>query len=529
MNSYVKKALSCSVSISFSMIALGLPAAHAADLQTIKVGINGDIRSTEPGVNREENSDALVMHLVEGLVAYREDASIGPMLAQKVDVSADGLSYTFTLRDGVKFQNGKTLKSADVKWTWQRYLDPKTQWRCLSDFDGRGIAKILGIDTPSPNTVVFRLDQPNSLFTASMARADCGGSGIYHADSLAADGSWKAPIGTGPFTLGDWKRGQYIELDRFKDYTPRSEAGPDGYTGNKLAKVDKVRFLIVPDNASAKAALLSRGIDLLPDVTGTDAAELQRVAGLKVQTSQVMTINGLLFQTRDPLLKDVRIRRALALALDYTQMVAVLSNGLSKANNSAIPNTSPYYKQVASQGYKPNIDEARRLLREAGYKGQPIKMIVNKRYPQMFDMGVLSQAMAESIGMKIELETLEWGTQLERYQSGNYQTMAFSYSPRFDAALSFESILGDKAKETRKVWDNPAAVTLMRQAMQESDPAKRQAILDQLHTMMIEDVPMIVLYNGTNIAALRDRLDGYRSWPIAKPRLWGVSIADASK
>lgn len=526
MNRYAKKALSCSVSALG--LCIGMSAVHAAEPQTIKVGINGDIRSTEPGVNPEENTDALIMHLVEGLVAYREDASIGPMLAQKVDVSADGLAYTFTLREGVKFQNGKTLSSADVKWTWQRYLDPKTQWRCLRDFDGRGIAKIVDIETPTPSTVVFRLDQPNGLFTTSMARADCGGSGIYHADSVAADGSWKAPIGTGPFMLGEWKRGQYIELDRFKDYTPRAESAPDGYTGNKLAKVDKVRFLIIPDNASAKAALLSRGIDLLPDVTGTDAAELQRVAGLKVQISQVMTVNGLLFQTRDPLLKDVRIRRALALALDYTQMVAVLSNGLSKPNNSAIPNTSPYYKQVESQGYPSNIDEARRLLREAGYKGQPIKMIVNKRYPQMFDMGVLCQAMAESIGMKIELETLEWGTQLERYQSGNYQMMAFSYSPRFDAALSFESILGDKAKETRKVWDNPAAVTLMLQAMRESDTPKRQAIFDQLHTKMIEDVPMIVLYNGTNIAAQRDRLEGYRPWPIAKPRLWGVSIA-ASK
>ena len=139
-----------------------------------------------------------------------------------------------------------------------------------------------------------------------------------------------------------------------------------------------------------------------------------------------MAICGLLFQTNDPLLKDVRIRQAIAHSLDYGQMVTALANGLSQPNNSAIPQTSAFYDEVAKQGYRYDPDEARRLLKEAGYSGQPIRMIVNKRYQQMFDMGVLSQAMAQASGLNIQMETLEWGTQLERYQSGNYQMMSFS-------------------------------------------------------------------------------------------------------
>ncbi len=492
---------------------------------TLRVGLGADIRSTEPGVNRDENTDTVILHVVEGLVAHREDASVGPLLAREVQVSDDGLTYRFTLRDGVHFQNGATLTSAEVKWTWDRYLDPKTQWRCLPEFDGRGGAKITAIATPDPRTVVFTLDQPNALFLASMSRPDCGGAGILHPDSLAADGSWKAPVGTGPFTFAEWKPGQYVQLARFKDYSARDEAGPDGFTGKKQALVDNLRFMIIPDPSSAKAALLSNNVDLLPDVTASDAQELKALPGIQVSVSPIMAICGLLFQTNDPLLKDVRIRQAIAHSLDYGQMVTALSNGLSQPNNSAIPQTSAFHDEVAKQGYSYDPEQARRLLKEAGYKGQPIRMIVNKRYQQMFDMGVLSQAMAQASGLNIQMETLEWGTQLERYQSGNYQMMSFSYSSRLDPALGFDSLMGDKAKEPRKVWDNPQAQALLREAVRERDSGKRQALFDQLHRMMIEDTPMVIIYNGTVIGALRDSTRGYHSWPVAKPRLWGVSLA----
>jgi len=507
--------------LSLAVLGTGLAQAQI----TLRVGLNADIRSTEPGVNRDENTDTVVLHIVEGLVAHREDASVGPLLARLVQLSDDGMSYTFKLREGVRFQNGATLTANEVKWTWERYLNPKTQWRCLAEFDGRGGAKIIGIETPDPLTVVFHLDQPNGLFLASMARPDCGGSGILHPDSLAADGTWKAPVGTGPFSLAKWTPGQSVLLSRFKDYSQRDDAGPDGFTGKKQVLVDDVSFMVIPDPSSAKAALLSSNVDLLPNVSASDAEELKATRGVQISFSPIMAICGLLFQTNDTLLKDVRIRQAIAYSLDYGQMVTALSNGTSEPNNSAIPQTSPFYSTTARQGYRYDPQEAQRLLKEAGYQGQPIKMIVNKRYTQMFDMGLLSQAMAQASGLNIQMETLEWGTQLERYQSGNYQMMAFSYSSRLDPALSFDSLMGDKTKEPRKVWDNPQAQGLLREAVRQSDPARRQELFDQLHRMMIHDTPMVIIYNGTVAAALRDNVKGFHSWPVSSPRLWGVSLA----
>ena len=127
----------------------------------------------------------------------------------------------------------------------------------------------MAMSPPDPKTV-FTLDQANGLFLAAMARPDCAGSGILHPDSLAADGSWRAPIGTGPFTLGKWQKGQYVELDRFKEYTPRAEAEADGYTGNKQAFVDKVRF--EGSRFGLVQAAASGGVDLLR-VTAMDAAQ----------------------------------------------------------------------------------------------------------------------------------------------------------------------------------------------------------------------------------------------------------------
>ena len=179
---------------------LALPATGGTSFGAeLSVALNADIRGTTPGSNRDENTDMVILHLVEGLVAYRENGTVGPMLAEKVDVSKDGRAYTFTLREGVTFHNGATLTADDVAWSWKRYLDPETKWRCLKDFNGSGGIKIESIDVVDPRTVRFVIAEPGALFLANMARPDCGGAGILHPSSVAADGSWAGPVGTGPF------------------------------------------------------------------------------------------------------------------------------------------------------------------------------------------------------------------------------------------------------------------------------------------------------------------------------------------
>jgi len=116
--------LSAAIALVLASAATPAAAQKAADM--LRVQINADLRSSNPGVNRDDNTDAVLLHVTEGLVALREDLSVGPLLASDVKVSDDGLTYTFTLRDGVRFHNGAALTSEDVVWNWKRYLAPQT-------------------------------------------------------------------------------------------------------------------------------------------------------------------------------------------------------------------------------------------------------------------------------------------------------------------------------------------------------------------------------------------------------------------
>jgi len=511
------------IGLAALLLASPLATPLAAQETLLRARLNADIRSTDPGANRDANTDSVVLHILEGLVAFRENTAVGPLLAESVVISEDGLAYTFTLRDGVRFHNGATLTSADVKFAWDRYLRRETNWRCLPEFDGRGATKINAIETPDARTVVFRIERPTALFLTNMARADCGGSGIFHRDSLNADGSWRSPVGTGPFRLGEWRRNQFIDLTRFADYAALPGT-PDGYTGNKTPLVDRVRWVIIPDSAAAKAALVSGAIDINPDLNSQDIEELRARPDMRLSSTATMGTMALLFQTRDPLLQDVRIRRAIALALDYPELVRALSDGLSTYNPAVIPIASAAHGAVQREGFTRNIAEARRLLAQAGYRGQPIRMITTQRYDSLMQMAVITQAMAQEAGINIQFEVIDWATQLDRYTRGDYAMMAFTYSARLDPSLSFDMMTGPKATEPRKVWDNPEAQALLRESMRVTDPARRQAIFDDLHRRFIADVPMIVLYNDANVAAHRASVQGYRAWASGQPRFWGVRV-----
>ncbi|WP_374449365.1 ABC transporter substrate-binding protein [Stella sp.] len=489
---------------------------------TLRVAINADIRTNDPGVNRDGNTDAVMMHVLEGLVGLTENGDVAPLLAEKVDVSADGKRYTFVLREGLTFHNGQPVTAADVAWTWKRYLDPATKWRCQSEFGGKGLTRVESIETPDPRTVVFHIDKPTALFLSVTARPDCGGSAILHRDSVDADGKWKGPVATGPFKFGEWKRGQYVELERFAGYRPLP--GPrDGYVGAKTVGVERVRFLVIPDPAATKAALLAGSIDVATDVSAEDVAELKRRGDIAIDIAPTMSVSGFLLQTRDPVLQDVRVRRAIAHAIDTAEIAAGITKGTATPNASIVPTPSSFYgkAQAARIAHDPAL--AKKLLAEAGYRGQQIKILTNKRYGPMFDAAVLGQAMLQQVGVTAELEVLEWATQLDRYLKGDYQMMSFSYSARLDAALNYEMMSGPKATQPRKVWDNPEALKLLEEAMVVADRPRRQAIFDRLHGMFLADVPMLVLYNGVDISASAPGVKGYKGWAAGQPRLWGVT------
>lgn len=489
---------------------------------TLRVSQNSDIRSTQPGGNRDFNTDVVILHVVEGLVALDERIAVAPMLAERVDLSEDRRTYTFALRDGVTFHNGAPLTSAEVLWSLRRYMDPATGWRCLPDLNGStGVARIADVAAPDPRTVTVTLAEPSALFLSILARPDCGGTGILHPSSIGPDGAWIRPVGTGPYTIGEWRRGQYVELERFDAYAPRGGAR-DGFAGAKAAYARRIRFVTIPDSSAAKAALMAGNIDVMADVPTPELADLRRRTDLQVASAPTMGMTALLMQTRDPLLRDPRIRRAVALSLDVPEIVGAVVGDGAPPNPSPIPGASAFHSPA--QSVRPARDPAavRKLLAEAGYRGQTIRMVTNRRYPNVYDAAVAAQAMAAEAGITIELEVLDWATQLDRYTRGDYQMMSFIYSPRLEPSLSYEMITGPKDSQPRKVWEDPRALDLLQRSTRETDPAARQAVFEQLFALFMEQVPAIVLFNQPDYAASGRRVRGVQPWASGHTRLWGV-------
>ncbi|WP_129779734.1 ABC transporter substrate-binding protein [Peristeroidobacter soli] len=512
--------------IALGALALPLSASAGGSGDTLRVSLTSDIRSTNPGVNRDANTDTVMMHVLEGLVAYREDGSVGPLLAESIEVSTDGTEYTFRLRPQVPFHNGALLTADDVVWSWRRYLDPATGWSCLSDFDGSRGHRIESVTAVAVDRVVFKLNRPQPLFLSQMAAIQCGGGAILHRSSLNADGSWNAPVATGPYRLETWKRGQYIDLRAFDGY--RSRSGPrDGNTGGKIASAAHVRWLIIRDSAARLAALVKGQVDVMPEVPAAETVQLRRMPGITLIAKPMLVNYAILIQDQAPPLGDVRIRRALALSLDRTAIAALVTNEVGVANPSVIPSSSPYHSKQHFAGGEPDVPQARALLAQAGYRGAPIVLTTNRRYPAMFNQALLVQAMARQAGINLQLEVLEWATQLDRWKSGKYQLMSFGFTARADPYLNYDAMLGDRSRSHTKLWDNPVALELQRAAGESSDRLTRQQLFDRMHELMIADCPLIVLYSLSDVNAVRSGVSGFDSWVFGRARLWGVRPASS--
>ncbi|QHI98957.1 peptide ABC transporter substrate-binding protein [Xylophilus rhododendri] len=515
--------------IRLSLCALALLAGAAAPglagaQTTLRTMITADLRTVMPGANTDDNHGTVLQQVYEGLVASRADGTVEPMLAAKIDTSADGLNYTFTLRDGVKFHNGAPLTAKEVVWTWNYFLDPaKGPWQCRANFDGSRALKVESVRAADDRHVVFKLAQPYGAFLGMMARGDCDGTGIAHPDSVV-NGVWTTPIGTGPFKWAEWKRGEYVELARNPDYRSRSEPS-DGLAGAKAARVDRLRFTIVPDPAAARAAVLAGNLDVWPSIDTKFAKEMEATGKVRLSGAEIASVNSLVIQTADPLLADKRIRQALNLAVDNQAMVDAVLDGYGRPATSAIPLTSRYYGAAEKKGLAYNIPLARKLLAEAGYKGQSIKLTTNSRFQSMQDIAVLYQALAREAGINIEVEVVEWAVQLDRYFKGSYQMMVWNFAPQLDALFVIDRFTGDKSRQADRVWGNPQASQLLARIGNTASAAERQPLFDQLHQLFVDDAPMIAWSTPRSLSALSPKVKGFQAWAGRKPRYWNVELS----
>lgn len=495
--------------------------------EEIRVAIGSDLRSTEPGVDRDASTDDIMNHVVEGLVGYRSDLTPGPVLAKAIERSADGLTYRFKLRPDVLFHNGEPLEASDVVWSIQRQLRPDSRFLCKNWYDGSEGLEITGVRATQPDEVEIQINEPDALFLTKLANFQCL-LGVVHPNSAKADGTWVSPIGTGPYTISDWQKGRYVLLERFEQYQP-SDLPKDGFAGARIPEVERIRWMVIPDAASARAALYSGDVDLIYNVDAADLDDLRAHDSVRILTSPSLDWNVLLMQTSDPILQDRKVRLAISHAIDRSRLAEAVTAGISSENPSAVAASSPYFGSVQRTGNEYDPQLAARLLKESGYDGQTLRITTNRRYQHMFDNAVFIQAMLKDVGFNAELDVTEWTAQLSRYFAGDFQLMTMGFSARVDPALAYAAFLGDKGTDGWAQWQSAEASELLLAAGRSSDPAERQKAFDKIHRLMVRDAPMINLYNHYIIHAVGPRVEGYEAMPTNKIALWGVDVDEQAQ
>ncbi len=508
---------------SLALSALMASAVPLASASEIRVAISADMRSSYPGVNRDGYSDDILTQITEGLLAYRSDLTIGPMAAESYKVSDDLTQYRFRLRSGMRFHNGEIVRASHLKANWDRILDPATGFQCLPFYDGTIGPKITNVTAPDDTTLIIKWDKPNAVFPEMLADVKCPVA-ILHPDSWNEDGDWVKPIATGPFKLAEWKPGRYVLLEKFDDYVAATSPAT-GLIGHKEALVDQVRFDVIPETLAQNAALVSGQIDLVYSATPLTALEMSRNRRLTVETTAGLSRRLLMMQTDDPLLGDVRIRRAIGYALDLDLFAEIASFEYAQANPSALPEVNPYYSDAHTEWYEHNPDKARALLEDAGYDGEPVHIQTNKTFPELFDLAMIADAMLREVGFNVKVDVMEWGALMSNYSSGNFQILSFEYSPRITAFMSYNSAVGQK-EDFAYIWENEAAFALLKSVVSEKDREAAKRTYEQIHRLMMEDIPSINIYFVPVTDIARKNILGYEPWPGMKPRLWNVRVAD---
>jgi ABC-type transport system substrate-binding protein len=388
-----------------------LPAA-AQDANTLMLTSNSDANSLDPAVGYDTVSWAVESLVYRGLMGYDTDGvTVIPALAERADVTPDGLKYTFTLRDGVKFSNGREITADDVKYSFERLLNPATNspgtfiynmiMGAQDVLDGKA-TDVSGIKVIDPKTVEFTLDRPEWTF---LQRMTVPFASIVAKEGVEAAGDQfnRQPLGAGPFVLKDWQSGLSMDFDRNPNYYR------DGYP-----RVDHVHIDIGLDPATSILRIENGDADSSLDfVPQSDYPRIANDDSLKDRliASSVPNIWYLAYNVREKPYDDVRVRQALSMAIDRDRLVQLLNGRPIPADGLFPPNL---------QGNNPNLtvpkhdpEGAKALLKDAGYPDGFSTTIYLDNDPQ--DVSVV-QAIAqdwEQVGVHADITSIEFSQLLD--------------------------------------------------------------------------------------------------------------------
>jgi peptide/nickel transport system substrate-binding protein len=451
---------------------------------TVTVSIVADPPGWDPTRSTSaEIARVMYNNVFEGLTTIAQDGTIQPRLAESWTTSEDGLTWTFKIREGVKFHDGTDLTLEDITAAFARVKDPDSGFTNPDYF-----ANVESVTAGEGNTVVFTLTAPSSGLLYNLARPD---SIIFPA--AKADTQGTEPIGTGPFTFADYVVGSEVRLEKFADYYVEG-----------VPLLDAAVFKIIPDANATFAALQAGDIDMIGvSVTPEVAQQVESDPNLKLvnEGSSTAEITMALNNTNE-ILSNPLVRQAITHAIDKETIVQGAFNGLGVVIGSHTTPAEPYHVDVNPYPYDP--ERARELLAEAGYPdGFTLRFEATAEYPlERRAAEVIAQQLSE-VGITADLQIIDFSTWLERiFFGGDYDMTIIGHAEPRDI-----SNYGNPDYYYK--YNNPRIAEILTQIEATPDEPGQIELYKEIATIIANDAVNVWVYAPSNLVAARSDVYGF--------------------
>lgn len=508
------------------------PAAEqpAAGGKQLIVGRGGDSVGLDPVTVTDGESFKVTENIFNTLVTYEEETTkVVPDLAESWEISPDGLTYTFKLRQGVKFHDGTDFNAEAVKFNFDRWADPANPLHNKEGFEyyndmfggykGDETHVIKSVDVVDANTVKFTLNRPLAPFIQNLGMS-CFAIASPTALKAGVEKFNEHPVGTGPYVFKEWKRNDTITLEKNPNYFVEG-----------LPKIDKLIFKVIPENTARLTALTSGEIDLMDGLNPDDAQTVKDNPDLQLILRPSMNIGFVGFNVEKKPLDNVKVREALAYAINKPAIVEAFFAGLGEpATNIMPPSLWGYNSDIKDREF--NLDKAKQLLAEAGYpNGFKIKfwaMPVPRPYmPDGVKIAEAIQQDLKKIGVEAEIVTMEWATYLEKTKAGEQEIFMLGWTGDNGDPDNFLATLLDKNNiggNNRARYAGEEAHQLLMKAQSATSQEEREKIYKQVQEIFFKDVPVVPIAHSTPALAAKKNVINYKPHPKGSESLDKVDL-----
>jgi peptide/nickel transport system substrate-binding protein len=475
-----------------------LSCSPAAEPNTLVMIIDSSPTNLDPRVGIDGSSERIDALIFDDLLDRDEHLNVKPALAEKWDIP-DPFTYVFHLHHGVKFHDGRRLTSRDVKWTFDSLLQGK-----IHSTRAAAYRFVDHLEAPDDYTVIFKLKEPYSPLLWNLSD---GAMGIWPYGALTEMSSH--PVGSGPFRFVSAELDKEVVIER-----------NDDYWGTK-ANLRRVRFTVVPDGTTRALELQKGSADVASNsLTADTVTALEKDSKLVVERAPGTVLNYMAFNLRDPILRDVRVRRAIAYAIDRQPMIQYLWRGMAQPASSVLPPQSwAYNADVPKYEYSP--EQANRLLDQAGYprvNGVRFHITMKTSTEEMprLIVSVLQQQLRE-VGIALDIRTFEFATFFSDVTSGAYQIYSLRWIGGNEDPDIFEyAFHSDKFPPhgaNRSFYVNPRLDALINLGRSETNEAVRKPVYAEIQSILAADLPYINLWFLDNVLVHSKRVRNIRQNP----------------